>query len=95
MPLRPRSRDARSRTGDRGMRIKLTYVGYLKLEGAENGSVLEVGDSLCIADLLDGFRMKREHQRYVVPLVNGVRANWSTLLQPEDSLFLYLPVGGG
>ena len=77
------------------MRISLAYVGYLHLPGVKNNSVLEVDEPSSVADVLEHFGMRREHRRFLVPVVNGERKRLSYVLRPDDALFLYLPAGGG
>ena len=77
------------------MKINLSFVGYIQFEGIENNSTIEIEGSTSVGDLLDGFGVKKEHRRFIVPIVNGDKRDHSYVLKPDDSLFLYMPVGGG
>ncbi len=77
------------------MKITVSYVGYLHLDGIENDSTIEMEKETTVEKLLEGRGMKREHLRYVVPVVNGRKRDLSHTLRNNDSLFLYLPAGGG
>ena len=77
------------------MHATIRYVGYLHLTGAENGGSVKIDGSTSVEDLLDRFRVRKEHQRYVVPVINGRKAKLSTILRDGDTLFLHLPAGGG
>jgi hypothetical protein len=77
------------------MRVNVSYVGYLKLGSVQNGGSVLLEDSTTIEKFLDECGMKKEHQRLVVPLVNGKRRALSHPLEENDSLFLHLAAGGG
>lgn len=77
------------------MKITVSYVGYLYLDGIENNSSIEIEKETTVQDLLEGCGMKREQLRYVVPVVNDSKRDLSHTLRDNDSLFLFLPAGGG
>lgn len=77
------------------MQIKVSFVGYLKVDGVQSGSRIAVDDGTTVADLLAKFRVSPQHQRFVVPVVNGREQRRSYVLQADDELSLFLPVGGG
>jgi hypothetical protein len=77
------------------MHVTIRFVGYLHLEGVENGASMQIDGTPSVKKLLDLFRMRKEHQQYVIPVINGKKAKLGTLLQDGDTLFLHLPVGGG
>jgi len=77
------------------MKINLSFVGYIQLEGVQNNSTVDVENSISIDDLLDVYGVKKEHKRFIVPVVNGSKKDHSYLLETDDSLFLYVPLGGG
>jgi len=77
------------------MQITVSYVGYLQLDGIENNSSIEIEKETTVQDLLEGCGMTREQLRYVVPVVNDSKRDLSYTLQDNDSLFLFLPTGGG
>jgi len=77
------------------MKITVSYVGYLHLDGIENNSSIEIEKETTVRKLLEGCGMKQEHLRYVIPVVNDKKQGLSYILRDKDSLFLYLPAGGG
>ena len=77
------------------MKITVSHVGFLHLKGVKNNSTIEVDDSTTVEALLDRCGVKKEHQRYIVPVVNEKKRDLSYRLKNHDSLFLYLPIGGG
>jgi hypothetical protein len=77
------------------MRVHVSYVGYLSLEGVQNGGSVVLEDRTTIEEFLDRCGMKKEHQRFVIPMVNGERKDLSHTLEENDSLFLHLAAGGG
>ncbi|RKX79089.1 MAG: hypothetical protein DRP87_04370 [Spirochaetes bacterium] len=77
------------------MKIYLEFVGYLKLEGAENRSQVEVPNGVDVSSLFKRFKVSEEHLKFIVPVVNGERKSINYRLKDGDSLYLMLPVGGG
>ena len=77
------------------MKINLSFVGFIQFEGVANNSTIEIEESTSVEDLLDRFGVKKEHRRFIVPIVNGDKRGHSHVLKSDDSLFLYMPVGGG
>ncbi len=77
------------------MRVNVSYVGYLSLKGVRNGGSVVLEDSTTIGEFLDECGMKKEHQRFVIPMVNGKKQALSHTLEENDSLFLHLAAGGG
>ena len=77
------------------MKITLSFVGYIQLEGVQNNSIVDIENPTSIDDLLETYGVKKEHKRFIVPVVNGSKRNHSYVLEPDDSLFLYVPLGGG
>jgi sulfur carrier protein ThiS len=77
------------------MRIRLSYVGYLKIDGVENDSDVEVGDDMSLEDFLTQHGVREEHQKFITPMVNGAEKKLSYVLRDGDNLTLFLPVGGG
>ena len=77
------------------MKITLRFVGYLKFEGIESGDRIDAADGSTVKELLDRHGMATQHQRYVVPIVNGEERKLAHVLKDGDELSLFLPVGGG
>jgi hypothetical protein len=77
------------------MKVHISYVGFLHLKGVTNHSTVDIDPDTTIEDFLVQCGMKDEHRRLIVPVVNGVRRTLSYILEPDDSIFLHLPAGGG
>jgi hypothetical protein len=86
---------AYSNRADNEMNVTIRFVGYLDLAGVKSGSAVEIGESQSVEELLDRCRMRKEHQQYVVPVINGKKARLSAVLHDGDVVFLHLPAGGG
>ena len=77
------------------MKIRISYVGYMRLDGIEKNSSIDVVENATIADLLTRYNVTTEHQKFIIPFVNDKKVTLSHILEDGDSLFLLLPVGGG
>ncbi len=77
------------------MTVKIGFVGYLDVRGIRNNSEIELAENTSIEDVLARCGIKPQHRGYIVPYVNGEKQMLSYPLQDEDSLYLFLPVGGG
>ncbi len=77
------------------MKIDIEFGALLNIEGMESGSYIEIMEGTTIADLLTKYNIKEEHQQYIILSVNGEQKRLSYVLQEDDSLSLYLPIGGG
>jgi hypothetical protein len=77
------------------MNIHLEYTAVLDAKGASSGSVMDLPDGTTVEDVLDLLHVKADHQKYVVPFVNGEKKRLTDRLRDGDKLMLSLPVGGG
>ncbi len=77
------------------MNIHLSYVGYLELEGVESGQMISIAEHASVAMVLTRYHISNQHQRHIIPIVNGEEQRLSYVLQEGDKLTLFLPVGGG
>lgn len=77
------------------MRIKLNYTGYLKFDGVETGTLLEVGEGSTVGDLLTGFHVAPEQLRFLKIFVNEEKAAASHVLNDGDELTVIMQIGGG
>ena len=77
------------------MKIHLEYTAVLDAKGVSSGSVVELPDGAAVTDVLDLLHVKKDHQKYVVPFVNGGKKRLADKLRDGDKLTLSLPVGGG
>ncbi len=77
------------------MKITLEYLGFLKIESIQSGSVVDVPDGSTAASILDMCKLNGSYRKYIVPIINGERSSHDRLLKEGDRMFIYLPVGGG
>ena len=79
----------------RAMLIKLNYTGYLKFEGVETGTVLELEEGTTVGDLLARFEVAPEQQRFLRIFANEEKAAPSYVLKDGDELTVIMQIGGG
>lgn len=77
------------------MKVLLEYTAVLDAKGVSSGSVIDLPDGAVVTDVLDLLHVKKDHQKYVVPFVNGDKKRLADKLHDGDKLTLSLPVGGG
>lgn len=77
------------------MLVRLSYTGYLKFEGVETGTVLEVAEGSTVGDLLTGFHVAPEQLRFLRLFVNEEKADPARLLRDGDELTVIMQIGGG
>ena len=77
------------------MKIRLEFPAVLDLKGMVSGQVVRLAAGSTVGDLLNHLKVEREHQKYVIPFVNGEKKRSSSKLRESDRVFLSLPIGGG
>lgn len=77
------------------MLIKVNYTGYLKFDGVETGTVLELDEGTTVGDLLTGFKIDPEKQRFLRIFANEENAGPSYVLKDGDELTVIMQIGGG
>ncbi len=77
------------------MKVKLSYTGYLKLEGAKTGSYVDFEEGSTLGDLLDRFAVAPAQQRFLRLFANGQPADSSYLLRDGDELTVIVQIAGG
>ena len=77
------------------MKIQLSFVGYLKIEGVKNGDEVEVADGATAADIMTQFGIPQHHQRHITIFVNDEERRSNEPLQEGDQLALIIQIGGG
>ena len=77
------------------MKIKLSYTGYLKFEGAKTGSTIEVEEGSTVGDVLSGFHVPSEQHRFLKLFVNDEAADSARALSDGDELMVIIQIGGG
>ena len=77
------------------MKIKLSYTGYLKFEGAGSGSTIDVEEGSTVGDVLTGFDVPREQQRFLTLFANAAKVDSRSILSDGDELLDIIQIGGG
>jgi sulfur carrier protein ThiS len=77
------------------MKIMLNYSAILKLDNVKNGSSIDIDEETSVKDLLTRWKIKEDHQRYIVAYANDRKVGLSYILRDNDFLQLFLPIGGG
>ena len=77
------------------MKVKLNYTGYLKFDGVETGAVLDVEDGSTIGDLLAGFHVAPDQQRFLRLFANEGKVDPSYVVRDGDELTVIMQIGGG
>ena len=75
--------------------IKLSFTGVIDIKNASNDSVLQIDTDTTIGDVLSILGIRREHKKYIISMVNDKKQKSIYILQDNDHLSLFLPVGGG
>jgi sulfur carrier protein ThiS len=77
------------------MKIRLTYTGYLKFDGAKSGAHIDVEEGSTIADVLAGFDVPAEQQRFLKLFANDEKADPAYVMRDGDELTVIMQIGGG
>ena len=77
------------------MKITLNYSAILKLDDVKNGSTIKIDNETSVKDLLNRWKVREDHQKYIVAYANDKKVGLSYILRDNDLLQLYLPIGGG
>ncbi len=77
------------------MKIKLSYVSYLKINEVSNNSLIGIEAGTSIEQFIKMLDIKGDTRRFIIPTVNGQRRKLDYILQENDDLFLFVPVEGG
>jgi sulfur carrier protein ThiS len=75
--------------------IQIKYVGKSEVFGLENGELLQIEEGTTISDVLDVAKVQKAFHKLVVPQVNGEHQKITYVLQANDELDFFLPIGGG
>jgi len=77
------------------MRIHIEYVGTLQNVDVKNKSFINIDENSTIEDLLTFIKIKKMHQRFIIPFINGEKVYIKEHIKNNDKVSLFLPVGGG
>lgn len=77
------------------MKFKIEFTAHLYLKGIQNNSWVEIDSPISVSQFLTNYKINDHQQKFIIPTINKKQENLSYVLQDNDELFLYLPVGGG
>jgi len=77
------------------VKIRLSYTGYLKFDRAKSGSQIEVEEGSTVGDVLAGFHVPQEQQRFLTLFANDERVQPTHTLEDGDELMVIIQIGGG
>jgi len=77
------------------MKIAFSYSKFIKIEGYDNDSTIEVPDNCTVRDLLALLKLPGYVQKAVIVHVNEEPVWNATVLKENDSVKLYRLVSGG
>ncbi len=77
------------------MKISLNYHKLIKLEKYENNSLIEVPDKCTVRDLISLLEIPKNRMGSILVHVNNEPSWNATVLKENDSVKLFLMVGGG
>ncbi|NCC49839.1 MAG: MoaD/ThiS family protein [Spartobacteria bacterium] len=77
------------------MKITLFFTGHFGFDDIKSGDEFELNEGATVADLLTAKGIQKEHQRFVIPFINGVEKRLTVVINDGDEVRLFLPVGGG
>ncbi len=77
------------------MRIHLSSTAQLELPAFSREGEIEIPEETTVGAFLDLAGVRKEHQKFILAMVNKKKVNRMYRLTEGDSLFLMVPVGGG
>ena len=77
------------------MKIKLSYTGYLKFDGVGSGGHIDVDEGSTVGDVLAGFHVPPEQQRFLKLFANDESVDPSRVIRDGDELTVIIQIGGG
>jgi sulfur carrier protein ThiS len=77
------------------MKVKIELLGLLHIKGIKNNSFIEVKDGSTISDIYNELNILKDHQRFIIPFINGTEVRKSTNVNEGDIIRIFLPTGGG
>ena len=77
------------------MKVKIELLGLLHIKGVKNNSFIEIKEGSTISDIYNELNILRDHQRFIIPFINGSEVRKSTSVNDGDTVKIFLPTGGG
>ena len=75
--------------------IKISFTGVIDIKGVKDGSIIHIKKMSTVDDIYEQFEIKKHHRKYLISIINGEKKRSSYVLQENDHLSIFLPVGGG
>jgi hypothetical protein len=75
--------------------VKISFTGVIDIKNISDGSIIQIENNSTVDNVLDKLGIRKEHKKYLITIINGEKKRDSYVLQPNDHLSLFLPVGGG
>ena len=77
------------------MKIKIELLGLLHIKGVKNNSFIEIKDGATISDLYNELNILKDHQKFIIPFINGSEVRKRSSISEGDTVKIFLPTGGG
>ena len=77
------------------MKVKIELLGLLHIKGVKNNSFIEIKEGSSISDLYNELNILKDHQKFIIPFINGSEVRRSTTVNEGDTVKIFLPTGGG
>jgi len=75
--------------------ISVSFAGTIYIKGLMSGEKVEIEHNTSISAFLLSKGLAPHHLKLVIPVVNGEEQPLDYILQDNDKLNLFMPVGGG
>jgi len=75
--------------------VKLSFTGVIDIKNIKSDSVMELNECTNISSLLSILKIRKEHQKYIISIINEDKKRLDYILKDGDHISLYLPIGGG
>jgi molybdopterin converting factor small subunit len=77
------------------MKVKVEIVGLLHIKGIKNNSSIEINEGSTVSDLYNELKILKDHQKFIIPFINGSEVRKSSNISDGDTVKIFLPTGGG
>jgi len=75
--------------------VKLSFTGVIDIKNIKSDSVMALNECTNISSLLSILKIRKEHQKYIISIINEDKKRLDYILKDGDHISLYLPIGGG
>jgi hypothetical protein len=80
---------------NRKINIRLSYTGVIDIKNVSNSSIIKIYTDSSIDEVLSMLGIRKGHKKYIISMVNDEKQKSTYILQDNDHLSLFLPIGGG